>query len=92
MTRRSPIVAGGALALASAATFGATTPLVQRFGRGVGPFTTAALLYGGAALVSAVPVGVAIAGGERLGVPVITGGVLCLVAIVLVGLYVWSHG
>ena len=38
-----------------------------------------------AALVSAVlPVGVAIAGGERLGVPVITGGVLCLVAIVLV--------
>ena len=38
-----------------------------------------------AALVSAVlPVGVAIAGGERLGVPVITGGMLCLVAIVLV--------
>ena len=55
--RPTPIVAGGALALASAIAFGATTPLVQRFGRGVGPFTTAALLYGGAALVSAVPSG-----------------------------------
>jgi drug/metabolite transporter (DMT)-like permease len=53
--RSSPLLAGGALALASAVTFGATTPLVQRCGRGVGPFTTAALLYGGAALVSAFP-------------------------------------
>jgi drug/metabolite transporter (DMT)-like permease len=53
--RRSPIVTGGALAVASAVAFGATTPLVQRFGHGVGPFATAALLYGGAALVSAVP-------------------------------------
>jgi drug/metabolite transporter (DMT)-like permease len=55
--RRSPIVSGGALAVASAVTFGATTPLVQRFGHGAGPFATAALLYGGAALVSAVPMG-----------------------------------
>jgi drug/metabolite transporter (DMT)-like permease len=55
--RRSPIVSGGALAVASAVTFGATTPLVQRFGHGAGPFATAALLYGGAALVSAVPAG-----------------------------------
>jgi drug/metabolite transporter (DMT)-like permease len=54
---RSPILSGGALAVASAATFGATTPLVQRFGHGAGPFATAALLYGGAALVSAVPAG-----------------------------------
>ncbi len=53
--RRTPIVSGGVLALASALTFGATTPLVQRFGHGAGPFATAALLYGGAALVSAVP-------------------------------------
>jgi drug/metabolite transporter (DMT)-like permease len=53
--RRSPIAAGGVLAVASAVTFGATTPLVQRFGHGVGPFATASLLYGGAALVSAVP-------------------------------------
>jgi drug/metabolite transporter (DMT)-like permease len=55
--RPGPIVSGGALALASAVTFGATTPLVQRFGHGVGPFTTAALLYGGAALVSSVRTG-----------------------------------
>ncbi|HEY3821481.1 MAG TPA: DMT family transporter [Polyangiaceae bacterium] len=53
--RASPIVSGGVLAIASAAMFGATAPLVQRFGHGAGPFTTAALLYGGAALVSVVP-------------------------------------
>ena len=37
-----------------------TAPLVQRFGRGVGPFTTAGLLYAGAALVSTIrlPAGV----------------------------------
>jgi drug/metabolite transporter (DMT)-like permease len=39
--------------LGSAIAFGASTPLVQHFGRGAGPFTTAALLYGGAAAVSA---------------------------------------
>ena len=53
--RSVPMSAGGLLALASAVTFGATTPFVQRFGRGIGPFTTAALLYGGAALFSALP-------------------------------------
>ena len=51
--RANPIVSGTVMALASAAAFGSTTPLVQRFGRGVGPFTTAAVLYAGAALVSA---------------------------------------
>ncbi len=49
------MTAGGLLALASALAFGATTPFVQRFGRQVGPFATAALLYGGAALFSALP-------------------------------------
>lgn len=53
--RPGPIASGSAVALASALAFGATTPLVQRFGRDVGPFTTAALLYGGAALVAALP-------------------------------------
>lgn len=53
--RLSPIVAGGTLALAAAVAFGASTPLVQRFGHGVGPFTTAALLYGGSGLASALP-------------------------------------
>ena len=38
----------------AAALCGLSTPLVQGFGAGVGPFTTAALLYGGAALVAAV--------------------------------------
>jgi drug/metabolite transporter (DMT)-like permease len=46
--------AGGLLALVSAVAFGASTPFVQRSGRGIGPFTTAALLYGGAALFSAL--------------------------------------
>jgi drug/metabolite transporter (DMT)-like permease len=51
------IARGGALALGAAFAFGATTPLVQHFGRGVGPFTTAALLYFGSAFFAAVPSG-----------------------------------
>jgi drug/metabolite transporter (DMT)-like permease len=43
---------GGALALLAAALFGLSTPLVQRFGQGLGAFSTAALLYTGAALVA----------------------------------------
>jgi len=39
------------LALLAALLFGASTPLVQRFGDDVGPFVTAALLYAGAAVV-----------------------------------------
>ena len=50
----SPMATGGALAVASAVAFGATTPFVQRFGRGIGPFVTAALLYGGAASFASV--------------------------------------
>ena len=50
----SPAQRGGLLALLAAALFGLSTPLVQGFGAGVGPFTTAALLYGGAALVAVV--------------------------------------
>ena len=42
------------LALVSAVAFGIATPLVQRFGHGVGSFATAALLYTGAALVGLV--------------------------------------
>jgi len=52
MPGASPALRGGALALLAAALFGLSTPLVQRFGQGLGPFTTAALLYGGAALVA----------------------------------------
>lgn len=49
----NPVVRGGLLALLAAALFGLSTPFVQKWGQGVGPFTTAALLYGGAALVAA---------------------------------------
>jgi drug/metabolite transporter (DMT)-like permease len=50
-----PFAVGSGLAVASAVAFGVTTPFVQRFGHGVGPFTTAALLYAGAACVSLAP-------------------------------------
>jgi drug/metabolite transporter (DMT)-like permease len=46
-----PAVRGGLLALLAALLFGVSTPLVQHFGKGLGAFTTAALLYAGAAAV-----------------------------------------
>ena len=49
-----PALRGALLALAAAVLFGASTPLVQRFGLGIGAFTTAALLYSGAALAGGV--------------------------------------
>jgi len=51
---RGPAVRGGLLALIAAALFGVSTPLVQRFGSGVGAFATAALLYMGAAAAGAL--------------------------------------
>ncbi|HEX5684519.1 MAG TPA: DMT family transporter [Ideonella sp.] len=51
---RWPALRGGLLALLAAALFGVSTPLVQRFGVGIGPFETAALLYAGAAIVGAL--------------------------------------
>ncbi len=45
---------GGLLALLASALFGISTPLVQTFGVGLGPLSTAALLYAGAALVGAL--------------------------------------
>jgi drug/metabolite transporter (DMT)-like permease len=48
----SPIASGTLLALLSALLFGASTPVVQHLGRGLGPFSTAALLYAGAAVVA----------------------------------------
>ena len=51
---RWPALRGGFTALTAALLFGASTPLVQRFGVGIGSFTTAALLYAGAALVGAL--------------------------------------
>ncbi len=48
---RWPALRGGLLALLAAALFGISTPLVQQAGVGLGAFTTAALLYAGAAAV-----------------------------------------
>jgi len=53
MVLSGPALRGGLLALAAATLFGISTPLVQRAGSGIGPFATAALLYGGAALIGA---------------------------------------
>ena len=47
--RHLPALRGGLLALLAAALFGVSTPLVQQFGAGLGAFSTAALLYAGAA-------------------------------------------
>jgi len=46
-----PALRGGLLALLAATLFGISTPLVQHIGAGVGAFSTAALLYAGAAFV-----------------------------------------
>jgi drug/metabolite transporter (DMT)-like permease len=51
MSSHLPALRGGLLALLAAALFGVSTPLVQQFGAGLGAFSTAALLYGGAAAV-----------------------------------------
>ncbi|MEN9885857.1 MAG: hypothetical protein RL758_435 [Pseudomonadota bacterium] len=51
MSESQPALRGGLLALLAAALFGLSTPLIQRWGAGLGPFTTAALLYAGAALM-----------------------------------------
>lgn len=45
----NPVLRGGLLALLAAALFGLSTPFVQLWGKGLGPFTTAGLLYAGAA-------------------------------------------
>jgi drug/metabolite transporter (DMT)-like permease len=51
---RWPAARGGLLALTAALLFGISTPLVQKFGSGVGAFVTAALLYAGAAVAGAL--------------------------------------
>jgi drug/metabolite transporter (DMT)-like permease len=49
-----PALQGALLALLAALLFGISTPLVQRFGAGLGAFSTAALLYAGAAAAGLV--------------------------------------
>ena len=62
----SAFARGSGLALVAACTFGATAPLVQRFGAHLGPFETAALLYAGAAIASGVPLPFAVTAGAPL--------------------------
>jgi drug/metabolite transporter (DMT)-like permease len=54
---RSPIARGSFIAVAAAVLFGATAPIVKHFGRDVGAFATASLLYGGAVLGAGLPRG-----------------------------------
>lgn len=51
----TPIARGSAIAIVAAVLFGVTAPLVRHFGRDVGPFATAALLYAGATLGAGLP-------------------------------------
>jgi drug/metabolite transporter (DMT)-like permease len=53
-THALPALRGGLIALLAALLFGVSTPLVQRFGVGIGSLSTAALLYAGAALMGAL--------------------------------------
>jgi len=53
----NPIILGTLLAALAALAFGVTAPFIQRLGAGVGPFTTAALLYLGAAIGAYSPPG-----------------------------------
>jgi drug/metabolite transporter (DMT)-like permease len=52
---RNPIIIGTIIAALAALSFGVTTPFIQRFGSGMGPFGTAALLYLGAFVGAARP-------------------------------------
>lgn len=78
---RSPLLAGGTLAVLAALSFGATAPLVARAGVGVGPLATAALLYAGAS-ISALVLGRLSASN---GAPLVRAHWLRLLAIALVG-------
>src|SRR6186713_1313803 len=52
---KNPLAQGSLVAIAAAALFGFTTPLVRHFGEHAGAFVTALLLYAGAALGAGLP-------------------------------------
>jgi drug/metabolite transporter (DMT)-like permease len=66
-SKHSPIALGVLLAIASALSFGFTTPLIAQCGAGAGPLGIAALLYAGAALSSVVARPLAKKSGRALG-------------------------
>jgi drug/metabolite transporter (DMT)-like permease len=77
----TPFARGTGLALVAACAFGATAPLVKRFGVGMGPFETAALLYIGAAIVSWLP----LPGAASVGAPLRRSDVPRLVLVAIAG-------
>ncbi len=80
-TQPNPLTAGAGLALLSALAFGLTTPFIQQFGKGVGAWPAAALLYAGAALASIDPW----RGARRAEAPVRSAHVPRLLCVALVG-------
>lgn len=77
----SPHRRGVLLAVLAAVAFGLATPLVARFGAGLGPFSTAACLYAGASLT-----GVVLRGFRRgTGHPLRRSHVLRIVAMAVIG-------
>jgi drug/metabolite transporter (DMT)-like permease len=88
LPRRSPLMVGAGYALLAAVAFGATTPLVARYAATLGPWTIAALLYAGAALVAALTRrapwherGVTFAELRRIGAAGVIGGMLAPAAL-----------
>jgi drug/metabolite transporter (DMT)-like permease len=77
----SPLARGAFLALLAALSFGLTTPIIERAGRGLGPFSTAALLYTGAALCALILGRLA----PSSGAPLRRGHLARLIGIALVG-------
>ncbi len=73
--------AGTLLALVSALLFGVSTPALQRLEQGVGPFTTAALLYAGVAAFA----GISAAVGGRTEAPLRRRHVPRLLAVAVTG-------
>lgn len=67
MVLRTPLARGALIALLAALCFGVTIPVVARAGRGVGPLSTAALLYLGAFLAGVSLRAFVRAPGARLG-------------------------
>lgn len=81
MSTRSPIATGVLLATFAALAFGVTMPVVAWAGRGLGPFSTAALLYGGAAAAALLLRAVS----PSSGAPLRRGDLRRVVAVAVVG-------
>ena len=81
LVTRTPLATGVLLAALAALAFGVTTPIVAWAGQGLGPLSTAALLYLGAALTAGLVLAVAPRAAPRLR----RGAAPRLIAIAIVG-------